>query len=218
MYIAYLTNNTLEFITIRFAEEERTLKEEHRRKMEEYIQRKRHSLSASPVGNHKLSSSAGSCNISTNTKARLKQQHNNFVSIPTTSAQVPYSSQPHAQHQYHHHQQQYAGLTPEGENMERKVKQALMTGLTTKSKPSGKPELSLSTRSFQRVDNSRLNPKNTITSQQAYQGSQGSSSISAWPGEDFHWGSNEMTPEPPNIPAANKPDISEFDPIETKNK
>ena len=218
--IAYLTSDTLEFITIRFAEEERSLKEEHRRKMDEYLQRKRHSLSASPVGNHRLSSSTGS-GTSANIKARLKQQqHNNFVTIPTTaSGQVPYSSQPHLQHQYHHHQHHNAGLTPEGENMERKVKQALMTEFTTKPKPpSGKSDLSPSTRSFQRVDNSKLNPKSTVTSQQGHQGSQGSSSMSTWPGEDFHSGLNEMTPEPPNIPTTNKPDISEFDPIETKNK
>ena len=207
----------MKFITIRFAEEERSLKEEHRRKMDEYLQRKRHSMSASPVGNHRLSSSTSSA-TSPNIKAKLKQQqHNNFVTIPTTaSAQVPYSSQPHVQYHHHYHN---AGLTPEGENMERKVKQALMTELTTKPKPpSGKSDLSLSTRSIQRVDNSKLNPKNTATLHQGHQGSQGSPSISTWPGEDFHSGSNEMTPEPPNIPATNKPDISEFDPIETKNK
>ena len=198
------------FTTDRFAEEERSLREEHKRRMDDFLQRKRRSVTASPVGNHRLPSAGGT---SSNTKARLKQQpHNNFVNIPPTTAQVPYSSQSHVH--YHHH----TGLTPEGENMERKVKQALMTELTLKpgkSDPSAK--------SFHHKDNSRLHPKNTVTPHLPQQGTphQGywpPPSTSTWLGEDFHSGSNpnmEMTPEPPNVPGSSKPDISEFDPIET---
>lgn len=206
----------LNSIINRFAEEERSLKEEHKRKMDEFLQRKRRSVTASPVGNHKLPSASST---SSSTKARLKQ-HNHFVTIPTTaSAQVPHSSQPHVQHQHHHHN--HTGWTSEGENMERKVKEALMTELSSpKPKPSGKSDPS-TTKSLHRVDNTRLNPKSTVSPQQGvplHQGYQAPHSVSNWPGEDFHSGSNETTPEPPNIPANSKPDVSEFDPIETKNK
>ena len=187
--------------------------------MDDFLQRKRRSVTASPVPNHRLPSSSGT---SSNTKGKLKQSHNNFVNIPTTG-QVPYSSQSHVQQFHYHH---HSGLTPEGENMERKVKQALMTELTPKPKPNGKSDPSAKS-SHHRVDNSKLHPKNTVTPHLPQQGAphQGyrapPSSISTWPGEDFHSGSNpnmEMTPEPPNIPANSRPDISEFDPIETKNK
>lgn len=185
--------------------------------MDDYLQRKRRSVTASPVANHKLSST------SNNIKARLKQPHsNNFVNIPTTG-QVPYSSQSHVQ-QFHY--QHHSGLTPEGENMERKVKQALMTELTPKPKPNGKSDPSAKS-SHHKVDNSRLHAKNIVTPHLPQQGPppQGywaPPPISTWPGEDFHSGSNpnmEMTPEPPNVHTNNsRPDISEFDPFETKNK
>ena len=205
------------FFINRFADEERTLREDHRRRMDEYIQRKRRSVTASPVPNHKSSTS------SSNIKARLKQPHNNFVNIPTTG-QVPYSSQSHVQQL--HYQQHHSGLTPEGENMERKVKQALMTELTPKPKPNGKSDPSVKP-SHHKVDNSRLHAKSTVTLHLPQQGAQHQGywvpppSTSTWPGEDFHSGSNpnmEMTPEPPNVPTNSRPDISEFDPIETKNK
>ena len=210
----------LKFFINRFAEEERTLREDHRRRLDDYLQRKRRSVTASPVANHRLPST------SSNIKARLKQPHNNFVSIPTTS-QVPYSSQSHVQE---FHYQHHSGLTPEGEHMERKVKQALMTELTPKPKPNGKSDPSAKP-SHHKVDNSKLQ-KNTHLLQQGvplhllqqgapHQGYWAPPSTSTWPGEDFHSGSNpnmEMTPEPPNIPTNSRPDISEFDPIETKNK
>ena len=180
--------------------------------MDDYLQKKRErSVTASPVGNNRLPSTTGT----SGTKPRLKQPHNNFVTMPTT-VQASYSSQSNVQ--FHH--QQHAGLTPEGENMERKVKQALMTELTAKPKPNGRSDPSAKSR----ADNSRLHPKNTHlpqqgASQQGYRGS--SSSTSTWPGEDFFSGSNqsvELTAELANISSNSRPDISEFDPIETKNK
>ena len=190
--------------------------------MDDYIQRKRRSVTASPVGNHKLPSTS----TSSNAKGRLKQPHNNFVNMPTATAQIPHSSQPHIQQFHYSHHASTAGLTPEGENMERKIKQALMTELTPKPKPNGKSDPSAKSY-HHRAENSRLHPKNTVTShvpQQSapHQGYRALPSTSTWPGEDFHSGSStniEMTPEPPNIPTNSRPDIlSEFDPIETKNK
>ena len=205
----------LHFITNRFAEEERLLKEDHRRKMDEYIQRKRRSMTSSPVGNHKLPSTNDDISSSNIKVARLKQ-HNHFVPVPTTSTQAPYTTnQTHVQHQYH--QQHHMGLPPEGENMERKVKEALMTELSSKPKPSGKSDSS--TKPYHhKTDNTRLHSKTMAPSQQLQQGYHTSVSTSTWPREDFHSGSNpnmEMTPEPPNITSNSKPDISEFDPIET---
>lgn len=184
--------------------------------MDDYLQKKRRSVTASPVGSTRLPSTNST---TSGNKARLKQQPNNFVTVPTVTSHIPYSSQPQTHHQYN-----YTGWTPEGENMERKVKQALMTELAPKSKPSGKNDTV--TKSFPRMDNNRLHPKNTTVSPQVpqqgaplqHQSYRASPSVSAWPGEDFHSGNTEMTPEPPSIPAGSKLDISEFDPIETKNK
>lgn len=207
-------------ITNRFAEEERSLREDQRRRMDEFMQRKRRSMTSSPVGNHKLSSDG---NASGNgIKVRLKQQHN-FVTVPTSSPQAASytSSQSYVQHQYHQHNH-HTGWTPEGENMERKVKQALMTEFSSKPKPSGKSDTS--TKLHLKTDSSRLHSKSTVLQQSSQQGVQGyrpSASTSTWPGDDFHMGSNlntEMTPEPLSTPANSKPDVSEFDPIETKNK
>jgi len=181
--------------------------------MDEFLQKKRRSVTASPVGTHRSPSASST---SSSTKARLKQHHNDFMAIPTASTQLPHSNLPHAHQQYYNH----TGLTPEGESMERKVKQALMTELTPRPRPSSRGDIS--TRSFQRTDNNRLQPKSTTQlPQQAVSLHQGYQA-SPWPGEDFHSGSTpnmEMTPEPPTISTnGSKPDISEFDPIETKNK
>jgi len=132
-------------------------------------------------------------------------------------------------HPQQHQQHNSAWPTAEGENMERKVKEALMTELTTKNKPSGKGDLS---KSFQRVAptsegsvNSQRNLSKSSTTlpqlpslgaplHQVYR----APSASNWPGDDFHSGSTpnlEMNHEPPN---SQKPDVSEFDPYETKNK
>ena len=180
--------------------------------MDDYLQKKRErSVTASPVGNSRLPSTTAT----SGTKPRLKQPYNNFVTMPTT-VQASYSSQPNVQ--FHH--QQHAGLTPEGETMERKVKEALMTELTAKPKPNGRNDPPAKSR----ADSSRLHPKNTHIPQQgaSHQGYRmSSSSTSTWPGEDFLSSSNqsgEMTAELTNMPSNSRPDISEFDPIETKNK
>ena len=177
--------------------------------MNDYLlERKRRSVTSSPVGGHKPPSTTTSNFKAT---ARLKHHHNT-ASVPMTSSYI-----------HHHHHHNHVGLTPEGENMERKVKEALMTELTSKSKPpSGKSESSVKS-SHRVTENSRLHSKSTVQlpPQIQHQGHRGSPA-SDWPGEDFHVGSNtnlEMTPEPPSISAANnKLDVSEFDPIVTKNK
>lgn len=177
--------------------------------MDDFLQRKRHSATASPVGSHRSPSTS---NTSSSTKARLQHQHNDFMAIPIASTQLPHSNLPHVQqHNY------YTGLMPEGESMERKIKQALMTELSPRPSKSD-----LSTRSFQKTDNNRLQPKSTTQlPQQAgplHQGYQ-ASSTSVWPGDDFHSGSSpsmEMTPEPPTIFASNSK--HKFDTIETKSK
>jgi len=190
----------------RFEEEQRELKEQQRRRMEDFMQRRRRSATASPVGIHRPSA------INTN---RTKQQHTYHPDLSS------YTSHPQQQ------QHNVAWPTPEGENMERKVKEALMTELGTKNKPSGKNE----SRSFHRVappsegSHRTLSkssttlpqlPSHNIPLQQVYR----APSVSNWPGDDFHSGSApnlEVNHEPSNF---QNPDVSEFDPLpyETKNK
>ena len=180
--------------------------------MEDFLQKRRRSATVSPVVMHRPTA------VNTN---RAKQQHTYHHS------DLPMSN--YTLHPQQHQQHNSAWPTAEGENMERKVKEALMTELTIKNKPSGKGDLS---KSFQRVAptsegsvNSQRNlskssttlpqlPSHGVPLQQVYR----APSASNWPGDDFHSGSTpnlEMNHEPPN---SQKPDVSEFDPYETKNK